>query len=112
MNQPDEYAHLESARLAGATIYGIADDGTLHVVGKGALKPQYICAPDRYLALVPYDAHLVQNDGRGETCRFFASGPEGYFFSQTLFDAMKLLDMLNIDADDWTVTDLLKESAQ
>jgi len=39
---------LETARLAGATIYGIADDGSIHKVGDRDQKPEYSCPPDRY----------------------------------------------------------------
>jgi hypothetical protein len=64
----DEYAHFETARLAGAIIYGIEPDGRRHIVGTLHQKPQYSCPPSRYEAMVPYalteDAHLVQNDGR------------------------------------------------
>lgn len=43
----------------------------------------------------------------GEVCRFFASGPEGSFFTKTLVEAQNLLDVACFDSDEWTVTDLL-----
>lgn len=50
----ETYEHLERARAAGATIYGISRDGTLHVVGTADLQPEYRCPPERYVALVPW----------------------------------------------------------
>lgn len=43
----------------------------------------------------------------GEVCRFFASGPEGSFFTKTPAEAENLIDFASFDRDEWTVTDLL-----
>jgi hypothetical protein len=48
----------------------------------------------------------MSNVTNGEVCRYFASGPEGSFFTKTLVEAQNLLDLTSFDSDEWTITDL------
>lgn len=41
--------------------------------------------------------------------KYFYSGPEGYFYVNTIKDGEKILSLMNVDKDDWTATELKPE---
>jgi hypothetical protein len=58
----DLIERCETARLAGAIVEGIADDGSLHWVGDRDHKPEYACAPDRYVWRMPEAVAALRAD--------------------------------------------------
>lgn len=36
----------------------------------------------------------------------FFSGPEGYFYTETIAEGEKILSLMNVDSEEWTATQL------
>lgn len=39
-----------------------------------------------------------------QPCLFFYSGPEGYFYAETIEGGERILKLMNVDSNEWTAT--------
>lgn len=105
-NCADELAALiaELGQEVGAVAEIGELNGTKLIVGRDEEALARLPKGTKLYASSP--AHTSEARDACETCQFFASGPEGAFFTKTLADAENLIDVASFDRDEWTVTDL------